>query len=197
MGGAGKKLQGGGARAKHRSPAAQVSDNGYGRPPHPLRLLPGQIFFPRSANGRRRLFTLVRVTGGRARCRRLDGNRERFVASTERLRAGHYIFQGYRSRRYRTWAHVVALNDAVATVVVPEWHPARPVSVSVRALPADGRQEGCWLTVTADLSAPYPARLQLAACGACQPPPAGTCPEPQWTLDSNGRGYAPAAEPPG
>lgn len=176
MGGAGKKLQGGGARAKHRSPAAQVSD-GYGPLPHPLRLIPGQIFFPRSANGRRRLFSVVRVDAEGVRCQRLDGRRERFTVSTERLLdPNHYIFQGYRPRQYRTWALVVTVRGDAATVVVPEWHPERPVTIPARALPPNScRQEG-WLTVTADLSAPHPARLRLIPRVACQPPPTGTLP---------------------
>ena len=85
MAGAGKKLQGGGARTKRRSPAAQVSDGGYGRPAHPLRLMPGQVFFPRSAHGRRRPFVVVRESGGRVRCQRLDGGRERLSVSSARL----------------------------------------------------------------------------------------------------------------
>ena len=184
MGGAGKKLQGGGARAKHRSPAAQVSD-GYGPLPHPLRLLPGQIFFPRSANGRRRLFSVERVGAKRVGCRRLDGSRERFAVSTQRLLdQHHYVFQGYRSRQYRTWAHVVALHGDTATVVVPEWHPGRPVTIPARALPVEARwPDGC-LTVTADLSAPHPARLKLAPLAACPSPPAGTCPPPDRQPDT-------------
>jgi len=185
--GAGKKLHGGGARSKRRSPAAQVSDAGFGRPPHPLRLVAGQVFYPRHAHGNRRPFTIARVTGATAVCKRLEPPRQKLQVSVARLLATdrngqgrHYSFQGWLSRRYLTWAQVAAWDDEQAVLVLPEWHPARPVQIAARMLPVDARAPGRWLEVDADLSAPTPARLGLQTLAACVPPPATVCARPRW-----------------
>jgi hypothetical protein len=176
MAGAGKKLQDGGARTKARSPAAQVSDGGYGRPPHPIRVVPGQIFFPRHAHGRRRLLEIRSVEDDRARAKRLDGPRETLTVNVARLLAvradgqGHYYsFQGWRPGTYRTWAQVVMRREDRATLALPEWHPARTVSVPEHVLPLEARDPGDSLWVTADLSASNPARLRLLAREAITP----------------------------
>jgi hypothetical protein len=163
-----------------------VSDGGYGRPPHPKRLIPGQVFFPRSANGRRRPFVIVRV-GDQVHCERLDPHRQRLCVSPARLlerstesEGRFYSFQGYRSRRYRTWAEVADTDGMHAVLVVPEWHPARPIWLPVRMVPVEARERGCWLEATADLSAANPARLQLAPLHACEPPAQELCHRPTW-----------------
>jgi hypothetical protein len=185
--GSGKKLQGGGARSKRRSPAAQVSDGGFGRPPHPLRVMAGQVFFPRSSTGRRRLLEITHSGGEVALARRVESPREKLTISVARLLARQadgqgrfYSFQGYRSREYRVLARVAAVDGDGAVVVVPEWHPARPVPLAASALPPGARQANSWLVVVADLSAPTPARLGLSPAGPGPPPPANECPPVLW-----------------
>ena len=77
MGAAGKKLDGGGARSRARSPSASVSDGAYGDRPHPARIRAGQKFWPRS--GRRRTpFVVCKVgLGGVVYGRPVDGAPER------------------------------------------------------------------------------------------------------------------------
>jgi hypothetical protein len=187
MAGSGKKLSGGGARTKRRSPAAQPGDGGFGRPPHPLRLLAGQVFFPRVSNGRRRAFEVARTKDGRVWGTRLDGAREQVSVSATRLlergedgQGRFYSFLGYRPRRYRTWAQAAAADGARTVLVVPEWHPARPVRVPAGMLPGDARAPGSWLEVSADLSAASAARLRLVALRACAPPPTELCCRPRY-----------------
>src|SRR5580704_675248 len=143
MGAAGKKLNGHGARSSARSPAASVSDGGYGNPPHPAPIRAGQRFWPRSRRpGRpRRSFEVRSVSAGGVVVRRLDGARERATIAASRLaetttngQGRHFQFMGWRPRRYKTWAVVLVVEDARSTLVLPEWHPARPVMLSTRLL---------------------------------------------------------------
>lgn len=187
MGGAGKQLLGGGARHKFNTPAAQVSDQGYGRPPHPLRVLPGQIWFPARTNGRRRRWEITRVDGQTAHARRQEPPERQQILSVDRLLAvnpdgsgKHYTFQGYRSKGYRTWAQLVDHDDKQAIVILPEWHPARPVRLSVRALPPNVENTGAWMLVSADLSAPRPSLLNLTPKRACPAPATSECVTPTW-----------------
>jgi hypothetical protein len=168
MGASGKALRGHGARRKTTSPAAQPKDGGYGPPPHPLTARPGQRFFPLTA-ARRRALQLIRIDpgAGRAIVKRLDYTRDRVTATVARLLAvdehgqpRFYAFCGYAPRRYGTLAAVIGVNERAATLVLPEWHPARPVTVPSRQLPA-GAGPGVWLACSADLSQPTPARLNL------------------------------------
>lgn len=188
MAGAGKKLHGNGARRKARSPAASVSDGGYGMPPHPVCLRAGQKYWPRSAR-RRRPFILGTVgRDGIVTARRVDGARERVTIAAVRLlqaradgQGGHYQFLGWTPRRYKTWAVVLTTGSPSATLVVPEWHPARPVTFPVRLLPQSAHRPGAWLVVRADLSASTAGRLSVAAMRHCEDPGEQRCPRPTWT----------------
>lgn len=189
MAAAGKKLQGHGAPSKARSPAGSVSDGGYGRPPHPVRVLAGQRFWPRRASCRRPFAVTSHPRGDVVHGARTDGTRERVRTTAHRLLARradgqglHYSFLGWQSRRYRTWAVVMAIDDASATVVLPEWHPARPVRLPARLLPS-GARPGCWLTLQANLSVAAAGQLNPSAFVCCEDPGADCCHRPTFAGD--------------
>jgi hypothetical protein len=187
MGAAGKDLHGHGKRHSFNSPSAAVSDGGYGLPPHPVRIRPGQKFWSRSSPGRRRLPIVVgAIHRGNVDARRTDRLRERVTVSLPRLSATrpdgqgeHYQFIAWTPRRYRTWAVVVDVDGDRLILVLPEWHPARPVRFPTRLLPA-GCRHGAWLAVKADLSATSAARLNLDGLAACEDPGRSRCPLPVW-----------------
>lgn len=186
MAAAGKKLHGHGASSKARSPAASLSDSGYGRPPHPLRVRAGQRYWPRRAACRRPFAITGAPAGEFVVGVRADGARERVRTSTRRLLATrldgqglHYSFLGWQSRRYRTWAIVVELDDAWATVVLPEWHPARPVRLLARLLPAHAGL-GQWLTVRANLCVVAAGQLNPSYFVCCSDPGPDRCHRPAW-----------------
>jgi hypothetical protein len=81
-----------------------------------------------------------------------------------------YSFQGWSPRRYETWAVVAAVDDGTATLVLPEWHPGRAVTICERLLPLGAREPGTWLSLTADLSRPTAAGLEVAPIAATGPP---------------------------
>ncbi len=111
MGASGKKLRGHGQRTKTTSPPLQIKD-GYGRPPHPLLVRAGQVYWPRKAGTRRRQFRVTRtLAAGTVHARRTDGAREALAVTSARLLATdtdgngrHYSFIGWTPRRYKTWA---------------------------------------------------------------------------------------------
>jgi hypothetical protein len=71
--GAGKALSGGGARRRNTPPAAHVKDGGHGRPPHPGRVVAGQVCWPRNARTHRDQLTIVCVgSDGMAGAKRTD-----------------------------------------------------------------------------------------------------------------------------
>jgi hypothetical protein len=170
MAGAGK------AFIKHTrglSPPEQVHDNGFGHPPHPLELRSGMRFFPRKREPRRSVWPLV-VRGavderGQVRCRREDPAAPADVVVSagwllQRRGDGqgrHVQFAGWAPRKYGTFALVVAVEETLATLVLVEWHPARPVPLDARLLPT-GARVGSWLAVKADLSAGRPAKLAVS-----------------------------------
>lgn len=188
MGPTGKNLHGHGKRRTSTSPAASVSDGGYGLPPHPIRIRGGQRFWPRHSRGRRRRpFVVQAVDADTVRARRLDEAHERVtiaVARLEQTRADgqgeHYQFIAWAPRRYRTWATVVTILGAEATLVLPEWHPGRPVRLPVRLLPESARFAGAWAEMKANLSAPSGGRLNVDELQACNDPGPTRCPRPVW-----------------
>lgn len=92
-----------------------------------------------------------------------------------------FQFFGWKPRRYGTWAVIVLTEESHATLVLPEWHPARPVVFFARLLPAQARGPGAWLRLHADLSAPHAARLNLSDFELCTDPGEEYCPRPVWT----------------
>ena len=185
-GGAGKALRGGGARRRNTSPAAQVKDGGHGRPPHPRRVVAGQIYWPRTGGTRRHQLTVVRVgSEGRVTAKRTDGSGAPLTLSAARLlcagddgQGRFYSFVKWSPRRYKTWALTAAVNSGEAVLVLPEWHPGRPVTIAHRLLPVGARDPGDWLTLTADLSKPTAAGLEVAPIAATEPP--SDLPEVRW-----------------
>jgi hypothetical protein len=188
MGASGKDLRGHGKRRSVNSPSAAVSDGGYGLPPHPARIRPGQKFWSRSSPGRqRRPFVVCSIDLPTAHCRRVDGPRERVPIAVSRLAAtrpdeqgAHYQFIAWAPRRYLTWACVTSVDTEQAILVLPEWHPGRPVRFPHRLLPADCRTSGVWLTIKADLSSTSAARLNLDRLARCEDPGRSRCPLPVW-----------------
>jgi len=92
-----------------------------------------------------------------------------------------FQFFGWKARRYETWAAIVLTADTRATLVLPEWHPSRPVVFVARLLPLQARQPGAWLRLRADLSAPHAGRLNLSDLELCTDPGDQCCPRPVWT----------------
>src|SRR6185312_6992455 len=201
MGASGKKLQGHGTRKKLNSPPAQTKDGGHGLPPHPLALRSGQRFTPRTG-ARRRPFQVLRVDRlrGRVQARRIDGQREPVSASAAgllRTRSdgqGRYVqFVGFDARRYETFATVVAIDgEGAATLVLPEWHPRRPVPLPARLLPPEARVPGAWLRCTADLSMGRAGWLNVADLRRCEDPGPERCHRPELELAA---AAAPMARP--
>jgi hypothetical protein len=184
MAAAGKKLHGHGARRRARSPAASVSDGGYGPPCHPVRVLVGQRFWPRYGL-RRRPFVVFRVAAdGTVYGRRLDSAGGRVKSTALRLTATrvdgeglYYVFLGWSARRYRTWAVLVGSQGGESCLVFPEWHPARCVVFPRRLLPPDA-DAGAWMTVRASLSAVAGGQLNPCAFACCEDPGVERCPRP-------------------
>jgi len=186
VGASGKKLSGHGARVKTRSPAPTPADGGWGRVPHPARVINGQRFMPLHGRGRRPFRVTSHRKSGRVFAVMVDGRQERIELSAERLIAvdergngRHYRFIAYLAgRRYRTYAWVAGIEAEHARLVLPEWHPRRPVRFPTRLLPDAARHEGAWLTCTADLGSAHGAALNLADLAVCADPGPKVCHRP-------------------
>jgi hypothetical protein len=181
MGSAGHKFI---AHTKSLSPRAQNNGAGYGLPPHPLAVRPGQRFWPRSGTSKREL--TVRAIKGDRIVGRHDGAtaavtvaRSRLLLARDDGQGRWFQFQGFVSRRYPTVAHVHAVDERLATLCVPEWHPRRPVRIFRALLPAHADVPGAWLTLVCDLSAPSAARLQPARLAVAEPPSPAAVHAPQ------------------
>lgn len=185
MGAPGKALKGHGKRRKTSSPQASPSWGGYGQPPHPLRVISGQRYWPRTGKRKMPFVVTKSLKNGEVSALKLDGSDHRVALKAARLLAVtddyqgvHYRFVGFtEERRYRTWAFVAEITDARATLVLPEWHPARPVSQPARLLP-DGAGPGTWMTCTADLGQATGARLNVADMAVCADPGRSICHQP-------------------
>jgi hypothetical protein len=156
------------SHTKGLSPRAQVKDGGYGSPPHPLAVRPGQRYWPRRG-GRKVPLLVRRVAGEHAHGVRLDDSAAPVRIPLTRLLSARadgqgrsYQFQGFASRRYTTQAYVCWREEDRVVLCLPEWHPLRPVSIFASLVPADARREGAWLSLRCDLAAPNASRLQLA-----------------------------------
>lgn len=182
MGASGKALNGAGKRRRGWVPA-QSKDDGLGPPPHPLTARSGQRYWPRHGD-RKRPFQVGRIdrAADKATGRRLDGAGEKVRLALPRLLATrpdgqglHYSFLGFDSRRYKTFALVMAVGESDATLVLPEWHPGRPVAFPARLLPAASRRPGAWMTCTADLSQGRAAWLNVADLASAEDPGEERC----------------------
>lgn len=126
------------------------------------------------------------VKSGRVFAVKVDGRQERIELSAERLLAvdesgngRHYRFIAYLAgRRYRTYAWVAGVGAQQALLVLPEWHPRRPVRFPARLLPAAANRPGAWVSCTADLGSAHGAALNLAHLTACGDPGPQICPRP-------------------
>lgn len=170
------------AHTKALSPRASVSGAGFGLPPHPLDIRPGQRFFPRAGRARAG-FDVARVRGEKVTVKREDGttatlSRARLLAVGPDGQGRAYQFLGFLPRRYRSVAYVAAVDERDAILCLPEWHPGRPVRYFPSLLPAGADAPGAWLTVRCDLSAHSGARLQLADLAATPEPEPGTVHRP-------------------
>jgi hypothetical protein len=187
MGASGKKLQGHGQRRKTTSPAGSVRDGRFGSPPHPICARMGQKYWPLSGKQRRAFVVQSVGPDGLVKARRVDGKREQLKASAERItartadgRGRYYSFLAWVPRRYRTWATVITVAETQSTIVLPEWHPGRPIGFPTRLLPEDARKHGAWLTLQADLSVAAGGQLNPSHLTCCVEPPASLCPRPAW-----------------
>lgn len=187
MSGSGKKLIGGGARHKNKTPRPTAA-LGVGPTPHPLRVLNGQRYVPLRPR-RQRAFTVTRVfSDGRVRAVKEDEPRETLELLASRLLGvdpngdgSHYRFIGHRpGRRYRTFARIEAIADPNATLVLPEWHPRRAVPFPARLVLT--ASSGDWVTVTADLGQSRAGALNLADLQPCAPPAESYCRRPDPSL---------------
>ncbi len=94
---------------------------------------------------------------------------ERLLAVRADGQGQHFQFLGFRVRRYRTWAVIATVAEREVELILPEWHPRRPVRLARRLVPSAGRT-GVWLRVSADLSASNPGRLNVSVAGICKEP---------------------------
>ncbi len=168
MAGAGKAFI---KHTKNLSPPEQVRDNGFGHPPHPVVIREGMRFFPRKKEPRKPVWPLtVRSKPdehGKVRCRRDEptGPVDVVVSASWLLsrradgQGSHVQFAGWVPRKYRTSAQVIEIVDGLATLILVEWHPSRPVPLDARLLPQEARHAGSWLQLRADLSAGRAAKL--------------------------------------
>jgi hypothetical protein len=148
------------------------------------------LYWPRQARGRRRQFQITRAAGdGKVHGKRTDGAHEPLIVSAGRLLAvsedgdgEHYSFIGWTPRRYQTWACAVERDLDRVILILPEWHPTRPVRVIARLIPFALVVPGGWTRATADLSAPYPARLALVLTSPCGDPGRAICAAPAWPI---------------
>jgi hypothetical protein len=154
------------AHTKALSPRAQLKDGGFGLPPHPVAVRPGQRYWPRSGRGRE-VWTVRRIEGedvilegaGHVQ-KRLRS--DRLLGVRDDGQGRYFQFQGFAPKRYATFACVVSLSEEGAVLCLPEWHPRRPVPFPVRLLPPTARAASAWLSVHCDLSASSAGRLQLS-----------------------------------
>lgn len=161
--------------SKSNSPAAQNKDGGWGQPPHPKTIRRGQQFWPRTGK-KRRPFQVRTVRGDTVTGVRRD-DRETVRYSAMRLLEtrpdGHgryHQFCAYAGGRYPTLAYVHSIQATTAILVLPEWHPRRPVQQPLSVIPRAAREPGSWLRCQADLGAPSAARLNLSQLRPSRPP---------------------------
>lgn len=187
MGAAGKKYLRI-AHSKSNSPPSQAKDGGYGTPPHPLRVFGGQRYWPRYGDQRRtfqvgRVQAADRVVWGRF----LDQEEGKARVSEARLLArrddGHgrfFAFGGFAPRRYSTWATLVGFDvDADAAILVlPEWHPARPLRLPRRLVPVE--TIGAWMNCRADLALGRSAQLNVSDLQLRRDPGVDRCHRPAY-----------------
>jgi hypothetical protein len=186
VGAAGKKLRGHGARSKTRSPRQTPSNDTSGPVPHPRRVINGQRFAPVHGRRRRPFHITSHRKDGRVFAVKADRRKERIALRAKRLLAvdengngRHYRFIAYvPGRRYRTYAYIISVPSKSALLLLPDWHPDRPVRFPARLLPADARLPGAWLTCTADLGSAHGAGLNLADLVACADPGPRVCHRP-------------------
>jgi hypothetical protein len=121
------------------------------------------------------------------RGRREDGAREPVRTSLARLLVARddgqgrfYTFLAWMPRSYSTWATVVEIEGDSAVLVLPEWHPARPVRLPTRLLPQGGGGIGAWLQLRADLSVAAAGQLNLSMLAYCADPGSDRCLRPTW-----------------
>jgi hypothetical protein len=74
----------------------------------------------------------------------------------------------------------MSIEDSRAILVLPEWHPGRPVSFPARLLPQDCRRGGGWLALCVDLSVPAAGQLNLSDLSGCPDPGIMRCARPVW-----------------
>lgn len=155
------------AHTKALSPLAQCKDGGYGPPPHPKLVRPGQRYWPRAGSSRG-VLVVRRIDSGWAVAERLGHSPAQRRLAVRRLlevrpdgQGRYYQFQGFSPRRYRTDAYVGSIGAGEVVLCIPEWHPDRAVRLPRRLLPS-GADVGTWLHVRCDLSASSAGRLQLA-----------------------------------
>lgn len=187
MGAAGKKYLRI-AHSKSNSPNSQPADNGYGPPPHPLRVVGGQRYWPRYGH-QRRAFQVGRVQAADriVWAQFLDADEGKARVSEARLLARapdqqgrFFAFGGYAPRRYSTWATLVDVDDASgnALLVLPEWHPGRPLHLPRHLIPAAALGE--WMTCRADLSVGRAAQLDVSDVKLCADPGPARCWRPTY-----------------
>ena len=103
---------------------------------------------------------------------------ERITATSADGKGRYYSFLAWVPRRYRTWAVVMSVLENQAILVLPEWHPGRPISFPSRLLPEDARLSGTWLSLTADLSVVAGGQLNPANLAVCADPGESQCHRP-------------------
>lgn len=111
-----------------------------------------------------------RTPGGRP-TRACRATTSRLLARRPDGQGRYFQFLGWSPRRYRTSATVISVEDQIATLILPEWHPTLPVHLPLRLLPASAQTPDAQLALTADLSAPAAGKLNPASLTIHRNPP--------------------------
>jgi hypothetical protein len=146
-------------------------------PRHPLRIRPGQRFFPLSGSQRQRI-TVKRLDGEWVRVEREDGaerrvSLDRLLASDGEGNGVNFRFHGWKSlpRGYRTGFTVLGIFEEEGRCVIelPEWDPGIGLDVSLTTLPELMQTVGAGGSCRADLSSSSEAGLGLHGFSATMP----------------------------
>lgn len=142
-----------------------------------MRIIHGGYWSPKTGKKKRPFVATRSLKNGTVYGEKVEGAGERFQLTAARMlavdqdgRALHYDFVAYTERRYKTFAYFAGDDGKNAVLVLPEWHPCRPVRFPLSLVPAAARFEGSWMTCTADMGQWTGGALNVADLKPCADP---------------------------